>query len=261
MKSFRSRINTASHLFLTCEHASRLIPREYPRYLGLSRADFSQVKDVDDIGALDLTRELLKRYEASYLWATISRAVLDVNRQLVENPANTFHACAMRQQLLTERDGVEVMIDVPINQINPKQEEKRRFQEIAVPYQSRAKEIVDVLRKHHEKIILVQVHSFFREYNGEKRKTDIGILFREKHRARARKVRGAMRRVSGTYQIDLNKPYDIAKAGSMRVAMDQFEDDQDVTILIVEVANDLLRTPAAIRKMSRIVQVGIDAVM
>lgn len=239
-KYFVSQLVENTPLLLTCEHASRAVPEIYGQYLGLSHQDFENAKDVDDPGALDLMRNLQERCTCSYLYAMISRAVIDVNRQLVDQPRDTFHASALKQQLLTERDGKEIMIDVPANS-SGSEEEKRRFEEIAVPYHGEACRIVNALRVEHEHVVIMQVHSFFRKYNGTVRETDIGILFRKRHMYHATTLQEILQEKLPCLCIDLNKPYDLSEMNALPVAMDQFETEDDITILIVEVANDLLQ--------------------
>ncbi len=238
-KYFTSAINVQSALFLTCEHASRVVPPEYPPYLGMTPEEFENAKDVDDPGAAALTHDLTRVCACSTLEACYSRAVIDVNRQLVDNPTDIFHASALKRQLLTVIAGEEKIVDVPANPDDP-EEERRRFDEFAVPYQAEAARIVGELRQSHDHIFLVQIHSYFRQYNGQRRDTDIGILFRKKYRAQAELFQGFLREKAGGLRIDLNVPYDIAEPDSLRAAMDQFEQDDDVTVLIVEVSNDLL---------------------
>ena len=66
-------------LVLLCDHASNFIPAQYA---GLGLGDEDRQRHIGwDIGALELSRQLSLQLDAPLFHTTLSRLLLDVNRQ------------------------------------------------------------------------------------------------------------------------------------------------------------------------------------
>lgn len=251
MRSFHGIVRKANHLLLTCEHGSRRIPRRYNR-LGLTKRELDGAKDLQDVGAFGLMKEMARLSRASYLYATQSRLVIDCNRQIngVKKVNNTFHASALKQTLLTEIDGKEVIIPVPGNAHRSKQEEKSRFDHFARPYQQHGAMIAEKICSFHEYALIVQIHSFYPLYNGQKRKTDIGILYNNSSHV-AHKLIDELRRRT-TLRIDANKPWDFRSSDVSGGAFYPLEKRRDIDIIVIEVNMSHLSSQKKQEKMAQL---------
>ncbi len=251
MKSFHSVTRKINNLLLTCEHGSRRIPRRYNR-LGLSKRELDGAKDLHDVGALSLMKEMARLLRASYLYTTQSRLVIDCNRQIngVKKAENTFHASALKQTLLTEIDGEEVIIPVPGNSSKLKREEQSRFAHFAQPYQEHGQMIAEKICAQHGHAFIVQIHSFYPLYNGQERKTDIGILYNQSSHV-AHKLMNILREKT-SLRIDANKPWDFRSLDVQGGAFYPLEKNQEIDIVVIEMNMKHLHTQTSQRKMARL---------
>ena len=258
MKSFHGVARKMNNLLLTCEHGSRRIPRRYNR-LGLTKRELDGAKDLHDVGALDLMKEMARLSRASYLYTTQSRLVIDCNRQIngVKKAKNTFHASALKQTLLTEIDGEEKIIPVPGNALKSKREERSRFAHFAQPYQEHGKMIAEKICAQHGHACIVQIHSFYPLYNGEERKTDIGILYNQSSHM-AHKLINALREQT-SLRIDANKPWDFRSPNVQGGAFYPLEKSKEIDIVVIEMNMKHLRTRTNQKKIARLLCRSIKA--
>lgn len=251
MRSFRSVTRKVNNLLLTCEHGSRRIPRRYNR-LGLSKRELDGAKDLHDIGSLSLMQEMARQLRASYLYAMQSRLVIDCNRQIngTKKAKNTFHASALKQTLLTEIDGKEVIIPVPGNACKSKKEEKSRFDHFARPYQEHGRMIAEKVCAIHGHAFVIQIHSFYPFYNGEERTTDIGILFNQSLH-RAHQLINVLRKRTSLC-IDANKPWNFRSPDVQGGAFYPLERKHDIDIIVIEVNMKHLSSHAKQKKIAQL---------
>lgn len=143
-------------LVLTCEHASPAVPPEYHN-LGVTAA---QLRDHIgwDIGAATVAEELSHQLAAPAVLSAASRLLVDCNRDLAD-----------ADLMPHESHG----IPIPGNaRIDPAErgERLRRFYE---PYHA----AVDAAVRAHPEALLLSIHSFTPELNGQPRAFDVGVLF------------------------------------------------------------------------------------
>lgn len=178
MNPYSYRLKKETPLLFTCEHASRTIPRAY-RQLGLSAYQLRHSKDWNDPGALELAKEFVRRFDASFLYSSVSRLVIDANRRLDAHTdkSDTFYSCALKRDLLIEDVEGERLIPIPGNRdVNGFREERRRWTKYVEPYQKMGERMSGSLIAIHGRTIVIQIHSFYPSYNGIARTVDIDIV-------------------------------------------------------------------------------------
>jgi predicted N-formylglutamate amidohydrolase len=254
----RLKIDSSSNIFLTCEHASRNIPREYEN-LGLSESQKENCKDLYDVGALEMTNFLAKELKAGALCSDISRLVIDCNRRLdaKNKNENKHHACALKTELLVEEAGIEKMIEIPgnifLDQEKYRTEEKRRYEKYATPYLNAAYSAIDELRKKHKKSYIIQLHSFYPTYNGDKRTVDIGVLYDQAKESAGRIARNLQKKTS--LCVAENKPWSIKDTDG--IVFKEVEKMSDVEVIVFDINNKHLRTQEGIEKIAKLIFLAI----
>jgi predicted N-formylglutamate amidohydrolase len=235
----------------TCEHASRRFPREFKR-LGLTKEEEKNCKDLNDPGAFELLKILSEKMNASYLYSNVSRLVIDANRKLDarNKNENTFHACALKTELLVEKDGKDVIISIPGNQFSSEgdfiREEHRRYDKYVVPYRDRGYDMIEGMRGGHKKSYVIMLHSFYPVYNGEERTVDIGVLHWDACTGSSKVIKN-LRRNCGL-NIGDNKPWHIDDADGG--IFSNIEEMTDVDLIIFDINNKHLQTKKDIEKIA-----------
>jgi predicted N-formylglutamate amidohydrolase len=144
---------------IVCDHASNWVPPVLGG-LGLPAAELER-HIAWDPGALPLARRLAQRLDAPLVHATVSRLVLDVNR-------DPDHA------------GSIVMIsedtEVPGNRALSTQDRLDRVRSIYEPYHECLAHIVGAQLARHRDLAVVSVHSFTPVYRGLARPWHMGVL-------------------------------------------------------------------------------------
>jgi predicted N-formylglutamate amidohydrolase len=248
-----------SYILLTAEHASPRIPSGY-RNLGLSRSERQGAKDLYDPGSLAVLRILEKKLDASYLYANISRLVIDCNRILdgKNRGKNTFHSGALKKQLLTDCGDGEKTITIPGNSFADEkkflQEEKIRYGKYADPYKEAGCLLTDKILKIHQKALIVMIHSFFPVYNGEKRKVDIGVLYDKSKKIGLKVVRSL--RKNTTLNIGDNRPWKMSDADGGIFGHLQGKDE--VGLLAFDINNKHLKSKKDIEKIAKLIYQALN---
>lgn len=243
-----------SNILLTCEHASKNIPQEYGM-LGLTEDELNNSKDLYDPGSSEITRHLAERLGSSALYSDVSRLVIDCNRRLdaATKHENAYHSCPLKTELLVEREGCEDMIKIPQNIFDNQEEfdaeEKSRYEKYAAPYVNTAYNLIDQLRKNHEKTYIVQIHSFFPEYNGDKRNVDIGVLYDHAGEPAGRVAQCLSKNTD--LHVAENRPWSIKDMDG--VVFQEIEKMDDVEVIAFDVNNKHLETPGGVEKISDLI--------
>jgi predicted N-formylglutamate amidohydrolase len=173
-------------IILSCEHAGNNIPEEY-EYLFHGREQVLTTHRGIDIGAYNLGQQLSKSLHATLFYTDISRLVVEANRS------------AGTPDLFSE-----FTHDLP-------DEEK---QDILVKYYYPYRDQVeDVIRDHISKgdvVLHLSLHSFTPVLNGDKRTTDIGLLYdpeRSLEREFCSRWEGEILKTEKTLKVKHNYPY------------------------------------------------------
>ncbi len=263
IKNHYSKFRKKSNILLTCEHASRRIPRKYG-LLGLTRKQLQKAKDWNDVGSLEVMRGLEKKLGASYIYSNISRLVIDYNRRIdAKNKyENGFHSCPLKKELMIGNNGEDILIDIPKNVFSNKrefkQEEKKRFKKYVIPYQSDGLKIIKRMLNFHQNGYLIMIHSFYPKYNGYNRKEDIGVLFGNAKKS-AGKIIGNLRKNS-SLKIGSNKPWSLNDAD--KSIFHQVEEEmENIDLIVFDINNRHLQNKKDIKKIVNLITNSIREVI
>ena len=218
---------------LTCEHAAKRIPREY-RGLGLAR---SQVADHIgwDIGARDVQRVLARDLPAAAVYSSVSRLLVDPNRRPDEPSL-----------IPSESDG----ICIPGNQHLTKSERRSRLSQWHAPYHARVDAtLARACRRYPGQVRLLSIHSFTPIMGGRRRNFDIGVLF-DAHVPLARAFGRALKRLG--LRVRYNEPY--SGYDGLIYAAKRHGEAHDVPYVELEINNVLIRKPAGVARMARLLR-------
>lgn len=173
-------------LVLACEHASKRVPLRYRKLFRRSDSLLDSHRGWDP-GALELARQLARRFDAPLFRGVVTRLLVDLNRSL---PSPTlFSEYALR---LEEKERLELLA---------------RYWE---PYRHAVRRSLEDELARGRTVLHFSVHSFTPKLRGEARPTDLGLLFDPARPAEARfcrALRADLQRELPELRIDMNEPY------------------------------------------------------
>jgi len=251
-KNHYSKSRKNSNILFTCEHASKRIPARYNN-LGLSKGALAGAKDLYDPGAIEVFRILAEKFKSNYLYSNVSRLVADYNRMLggTNNKKNTFHASVLKINLLTDMNGKEQMVDIPVNFFKNNKdfikEEKNRFNEFVLPYLEDGKKILGKINGREKKYIIM-IHSFFPVYNGDVRKVDMGVLY-DKSKNVSKKIIKNLRK-NTDLKIGDNNPW---KMKDIDGIFSGLKKEDGIEIVAFDINNKHLRNKKDINKIALLI--------
>jgi len=182
------RENGRSDLFLTADHAGRVIPRRLGR-LGLPADEL--IRHIGwDIGIASVTEHLSTALDATAVLQTYSRLVIDCNRD---------PAVASSIPTVSEHSDIPGNVDLSAAQI------AARRREIFDPYHGRVRALLDARLKAGRPTILVAQHSMTDVYKGVRRAMHAAILYNRDRRFAALMLE-MLRREPALIVAD-NEPY------------------------------------------------------
>lgn len=172
---------------LTCEHASRRIPRKF-----LDRFQDRKILETHfgyDIGAYYIGKRFQKRLDAPYFFGTSSRLLVELNRSL---DASDLFSKYMQ-------NSSESMKQEIVN-------------EFYIPFRKKVYEaIVQQLKSPRSIVVHISIHTFTKVYEGASRLTEIGVLFdpRRKYEALLSQniIEALNREIECSCQVRANEPY------------------------------------------------------
>ncbi|PJI92649.1 putative N-formylglutamate amidohydrolase [Yoonia maricola] len=207
-----SRSRARSAIVLVCEHASFHIPEDLNN-LGISiAAKRSHV--AWDPGAIAVAQRMSKDLDAVLVASTVSRLVYDCNR-----PPEATDAIPTRSEIY----------DVPGNVGLTDNEKRARVARYYAPF--REKLASEIARRTNP--VIVTVHSFTPNYNGETREVEIGILH-----DRDSALADAVMQVASGHVVRRNDPYG-PKDGVTHTLKEHALKHGHLNVMI-EVRNDLI---------------------
>jgi predicted N-formylglutamate amidohydrolase len=206
---------------LICEHASNYIPQGYER-LGLSAADL-QSHIAWDIGALALAEQLSALLDAPLVFATHSRLLLDLNRDV-----------AAPDSIVTESAGVPI----PGNQQLSQTERRWRCDWLYAPFHAAVELLIDERLSRGQATAVISIHSFTPSYPGEPRPWHVGVLGRRDRRL-ADRILASVRRDPALVVGD-NQPY--APEQGVYHSIERHAERRGLPGAMIEVRNDLIGT-------------------
>jgi predicted N-formylglutamate amidohydrolase len=183
---YRDPLNPFNKIVITCEHATNDLPEDY------SWSEHDQRHFVDehwgiDIGAFEMAKELAAELKCVFVHSLYSRLLLDTNRSIVSD--TLFRKTG---------DGHEVDLNKDLTY----EEEQRRIKRFYIPYYEALREISTKV----DPTIILSIHSFTPNYQGEKRSLEMGVLYGHDSTKFAIDVNEGMKNKG--YYSEINKPYD-----------------------------------------------------
>ncbi|VVO33755.1 N-formylglutamate amidohydrolase [Pseudomonas fluorescens] len=215
-------------VILVCEHASPYIPAQLER-LGLS-AEAAREHIAWDIGAHALAQQLSKTLGATLISAGYSRLLIDLNRPL-EAPDS-----------IPERSEVYEVVG---NQNLDDATRQYRRDCLFTPFHQKLSALIDARVAAGRAVRIIGIHSFTPMYFGQPRTLEIGVLYARAHAYAHRLLEGL---AAQGLKVAANQPYEINPLEDMTVPF--HGDKRGIDAALIEVRNDLLRTPDAVQSWS-----------
>lgn len=210
---------------LVCEHASRFIPASLAG-LGLDQ-DAARSHAAWDIGALELSVELMGALDAPFVHSRVSRLVYDCNRP------------PERQDAMPQQSEV---FSVPGNADLTDAARARRVSDIYEPFRQLVSSTLDGFSC---SPVVITIHSFTPVYQGRERDVELGILHDADDRAARILLREAQK--SGLKSA-LNEPY--SATDGVTHTLREHAISRGLPNVMIEVKNDLIDTPTGINRMA-----------
>jgi predicted N-formylglutamate amidohydrolase len=206
-------------VLVTCEHGGNRIPRRWASLFARRRAFLDSHRGWDP-GALTLARSLAKALNAPLVAATSSRLLVDLNRS--EHHRALFSS---------------------ITRALPEAERQRILDDVYRPYRERVERFVDsaVARG---RIVHLSAHSFVAVRNGERRRTDVGLLYdpaRRTEKAFCDAWIAALRAELPRFAVHRNAPYR-GSADGLTTALRRRHAANDYIGVEIEVNQRLLKS-------------------
>lgn len=207
-----------SPFFLTCDHASALVPRQLGS-LGLSAQDL-QRHIAWDIGAAAVATRLAARLDAFLILQAYSRLVIDCNR-----PPGS------EQSIVSVSESTRI----PGNEAVSSADAAAREREVFRPYHERLRAELDRRHAQDRPTILIAMHSFTPVFHGNARPWQVGLLSN-----RDRRLAQALLRVlrSTDLVVGDNEPYAVSDATDYTIPV--YAERRGLLHVGVELRQDLI---------------------
>ncbi|MBL4666884.1 MAG: N-formylglutamate amidohydrolase [Sneathiella sp.] len=214
--------DNSSPVFLIADHASRFIPDEY-NSLEIKDPSLLRRHVAWDIGIEDVTRRMCEKMDATAIFATCSRLLIDVNRY-PDDPSSTPYIS----------DGVTV----PANKEITAAERKKRVDTYFTPYHEKVEEILDQKSKLPEIPIVISMHSFTPIMNDFERPWHVGVLWDQDGRIALPMLE--VLRQNPTLVVGDNEPYSAREP--LGYTMNEHGSKKNIPHVVVEIRQDLIDT-------------------
>ncbi|MEE9347176.1 MAG: N-formylglutamate amidohydrolase [Robiginitomaculum sp.] len=217
-------------LFIFADHASRHIPKALNN-LGLNGDDLTR-HIAHDVGTMGLLEGLCERFGCGGQAATISRLVIDVNR----DP----NAEGLIPQI---SDGTKIAGNFNVNA----SERARRISAYHAPYHSVLGENIERAARDSCDPLIVSLHSFTPNLrtDGLFRMTEIGLLFKSDPKT-AQLTAAQFTRMGRNFSVGMNRPY---SAFDLNYTVDVQVTPRGLRHVTFEVRQDLIGDKAGERDM------------
>jgi predicted N-formylglutamate amidohydrolase len=217
----------AGPFLFTCEHASRRLPE-----WTAEPADLPLLEDHWgwDVGAGDLTRELVRLTGSGAVLSRFSRLVCDPNRAPDE-----------ASFVVREVDGRILSFN---REVGDAERERRRVRYFE-PYHAAIDRVLAARVAAGPPVQLCSIHSFTPVYGGNARPMELGVLY-DAHHEHAQRVADAL--TGEGFAVAHNEPY--SGLEGLIYAAQRHGRAHDVVYLELEVRNDLIATPERARALA-----------
>lgn len=203
-------------VIVCCDHSGKHIPASID--LGLEQ-HLLDLHIACDIGARQVAKLLAHKLNAPLLLANYSRLVIDLNRHL-DDPT----------LIPATSDGVAI----PGNAALSPEQRQQRIDQLFMPYHQRYSEMVDAMCAKFAKPIILSVHSFVPEFQGNSRPWDIGLLWDDHHDLAQAMIANLSK--NDNLRIGQNQPYHACDP--LGYAMVVHAQARDVEMSIIEIRQD-----------------------
>jgi predicted N-formylglutamate amidohydrolase len=214
------RETATSDLFLTADHAGRVIPASL-KDLGVSEAE-RQRHIAWDIGIAGVTEHLSNLLDATAVLQTFSRLVIDCNR-------DPSWPSAMPE--------ISEYTPIPGNRALSPQAKAARVAEIFTPYHDRIRALLDA--RANRRTVLIAMHSFTPSFKGESRSMQVGMLYNKD--ARLAHILLDLLRQEGDLTIGDNAPYAVTEDSDYGIPT--HGEKRGLPHIEIEIRQDLIATP------------------
>ncbi|MCP8885325.1 N-formylglutamate amidohydrolase [Devosia sp. XJ19-1] len=221
-----SNAEGTSPFVLVCDHASRRIPARYGD-MGLSEAE--RVSHIAwDPGALAVCQSLSTLLDAPLVESTVSRLVIDANRDL-DAPDLIW--------TLSEAT------HIPANEGLSAQERQFRIETYHRPYHDAVETVLNQRDAAGRETTLVCMHSFTPVFLGQHRPWPIGLIH-GKDLTFTRALQGALAADDPSLNIGWNEPY--AALNGVTLTLEKHGDGRGIAATMIEIRNDEIGTAAGV---------------
>ncbi len=214
------RENGRSALFLTADHAGRVIPMAL-KDLGVPEAE-RQRHIAWDIGIRGVTEHLSALLDATAVLQAYSRLVIDCNRD--PNWPSAMPA-------------VSEYTRIPGNEDLTEADKAARVAAIFMPYHDRIAALLDA--RAHRRTVLVAMHSFTPRFKGESRAMHVGVLYNKNDRLA--RIMLDLLRAEGDLVVGDNAPYAITDDSDYSVPV--HGEKRGLPHVEIEIRQDLIESP------------------
>jgi predicted N-formylglutamate amidohydrolase len=211
----------AGSAFLVCDHASNLVPRSL-RNLGLEPARLAE-HIAWDPGAAEVSRRLSGRLDAPLLLTAYSRLVIDCNRPLDS-----------RESITEQSAGVTV----PGNLGLTAGDRALRIDGLFRPYHEAIARLLD--RRAGRPSLLLSIHSFTPELDGQRRPWDVAISYGRDRRLAALML--DVLKADANLVVGDNEPYPVDDA--IDYTIPAHGEGRGLPNVLIEIRQDGVATPA-----------------
>ncbi|WP_316358538.1 N-formylglutamate amidohydrolase [Devosia sp.] len=215
-----------SPFVIACDHASNRIPEKYGT-MGLTQAE--RVSHIAwDPGALAVSRQLSELLDAPLVQSTVSRIVIDCNRDL-DAPDLIW--------TLSETTRIAA------NENLPPEERQYRIEHFHKPYHASIETLLEARRHAGQETVLVCMHSFTPVYHGVARPWPIGLIHGADP-AYTRALFDALTDAEPGLNIGWNEPY--AALNGVTLTLEKHGDGRGLDATMIEIRNDEILEPAGV---------------
>lgn len=215
-----------SPFVLVCDHASNRIP---PQYGDLGLTPIQRLTHIAwDPGALAVSRRLSELLDAPLVQSTVSRLIIDCNRDL-----------SAPDLIWTLSETTRIAANENLDSA----ERQYRIDHFHRPYHASIETLLEARRHAGRETILVCVHSFTPVYHGVPRRWPIGVIHGLDTGYTAA-LRIALQNADPSLDIGWNEPY--AALAGVTLTLEKHGDGRGLEATMIELRHDEILEPAGV---------------
>ncbi len=231
--------NGSSPFVIVCDHASNRIPERYGD-MGLSPVERAS-HIAWDPGALAVSRALSTMTDAPLVASTVSRLIIDCNRDL-DAPDLIW--------TLSEATRIEANEDLA------EEERAYRIEHFHRPFHDAIDALLDARRDAGREMVLICMHSFTPVYLGVARPWPIGLIHAHDDRLTVA-LGAALLAESPGLNVGWNEPY--AALNGVTLTLEKHGDARGLPATMIEIRNDEILEPEGVTLWAGRLAHGLEA--